>query len=46
MALLADVSQPITMWSVVYDMDSGQIAVAMGHDYAQVHHFNLTLKKQ
>ena len=46
MALLADVSQPSTMWSVVYDMESGQIAVAMGHDYAQVHHFSLALRKQ
>jgi len=46
MALLADVSQPSTIWSVVYDMKSGQIAVAMGHDYVQVHRFELGMKKE
>ena len=46
MTLLEDVAQPSTLWSVVYDMKSGQIAVAMGRDYAQVHHFSLALKKQ
>jgi len=46
MALLADVSQPSTMWSVVYDMESGQIAVATGHNYGQVHHFKLPITKQ
>jgi hypothetical protein len=46
MALLQDVSQPSTIWSVVYDMETGQIAVTMGGDYAQVHHFKLSMKKQ
>ncbi len=46
MALLADVSQPSTMWSVVYDMQNGQIAVAMGHNYGQVHQFELGMKKE
>jgi len=46
MALLEDVSQPSTIWSVVYDMESGKIAVAMRHYYAQVHHFNLAMTKK
>ena len=46
MALLEDVSQPTTMWSVVYDMSSGQIVVTMGRNYAQVHHFSMPMAKQ
>jgi hypothetical protein len=46
MAILADVSQPSTIWSVVYDMGSGQIAVAMGRNYGQVHYFRLGMKKE
>jgi len=46
MALLEAVSQPSTIWSVVYDMESGQIAVVMGHDYGQIHRFNLPRTKQ
>jgi len=46
MALLKVVSQPNTIWSIVYDMESGQIAVAMSHDYAQTHYFKLGMKKQ
>ncbi|MBN1137720.1 MAG: linear amide C-N hydrolase [Anaerolineae bacterium] len=46
MALLEDVSQPSTIWSVVYDMQSGQIAVAMGRDYGQAHHFKLSMKQE
>jgi len=46
MAILANVSQVGTIWSVVYDMENGQIAVAMGHNYAKVHHFDLAMTKQ
>ena len=46
MAILASVSNVGTIWSVVYDMEGGQIAVAMGHNYAQIHHFDLTMKKE
>lgn len=46
MALLKAVSQPNTIWSIVYDAKSGQIAVAMGHDYTQVHYFQLGMKEQ
>ena len=42
MDLLADVSQNITQWSVVYQMAQGEVSVAMGRDYAQVHDFMLS----
>lgn len=40
MELLADVSQDITQWSVVYQMARGEVSVAMGRDYAQVYSFD------
>jgi len=46
MDLLEDVSQDITMWSVVYNMSSGDISVAMGRDYEQVHEFQLEIRSQ
>lgn len=46
MALLKAVSQSNTIWSIVYDTKSGQIAVAMGHNYTQVHYFQLSMKEQ
>ncbi|MBN1661409.1 MAG: linear amide C-N hydrolase [Anaerolineae bacterium] len=36
-ALLSDVSQPGTQWSVVYGLQSGQIDVVMGREYGSVH---------
>jgi hypothetical protein len=41
MSLLQDVSQGHTMWSVVYNMGSGSLDVAMGRQYDQVHSFQL-----
>jgi hypothetical protein len=43
MDLLEDVSQSLTVWSVVYSMSSGDISVAMGRDYDQVHQFTLEM---
>jgi hypothetical protein len=43
MALLEDVSQPITMWSVVYDLGSGAVDVALGRQYERVHSFRLPM---
>lgn len=43
MLLLADVAQPSTQWSVVYDMVTGNVNVVMGHEYDTVHTFNLAL---
>ena len=42
MDLLAEVAQDITQWSVVYQMAQGEVSVAMGRDYAQVHDFKLS----
>ncbi len=41
MDLLADVSQPNTQWSIVYGIDSGDIAVVMGREYENAHTFQL-----
>ncbi len=46
MALLEDVSQPSTIWSIVYDMETGQIAIVMGRDYSRVHYFKLGMKNE
>jgi hypothetical protein len=43
MHLLAGVSQNSTQWSVVYQMSSGEITVAMGQQYQDVHQFQLEL---
>ncbi len=36
-ALLKDVSQPSTQWSVVYRVSAGEVWVVMGGEYNQVH---------
>ena len=41
MDLLADVSQANTQWSIVYGIDSGDIAVVMGREYENAHTFRL-----
>jgi hypothetical protein len=41
MNLLHQVSQSITMWSVVYGGGDGTISVAVGRDYAAVHEFTM-----
>lgn len=46
LALLQDVSQPITMWSVVYGLSSGKVSVVMGRDYDQVHRFQIPLQER
>ncbi|MBN1451425.1 MAG: linear amide C-N hydrolase [Anaerolineales bacterium] len=43
MQLLADVAQDNTQWSVVYQMSSGVINVAMGQQYQDAHQFQLDL---
>jgi hypothetical protein len=40
MDLLADVSQAGTQWSVVYEMSSSEVNVAMGRAYEQIHTFS------
>jgi hypothetical protein len=46
MELLEDVSQDLTMWSVVYDMTDGDVSVAMGRDYDQIHEFALSMQNR
>lgn len=41
MDLLEAVKQSSTMWSVLYNLTSGQISLAMGKDYDHVHTFQL-----
>jgi hypothetical protein len=42
-SLLEDVSQASTQWSVVYEMNSGDVNVVMGQQYDSVREFNLGL---
>ncbi|UCC64412.1 MAG: hypothetical protein JSV36_04970 [Anaerolineae bacterium] len=37
MDLLGQVSQEVTQWSVLYGMSTGQVSVAMGRQYEDVH---------
>ena len=46
MGLLRDVAQEITMWSVVYDMEDGEISLVVGRDYGQTHLFQLKMMQQ
>jgi hypothetical protein len=39
MDLLSEVAQDSTQWSVVYQMGLGEVSVAMGKEYANVHTF-------
>jgi hypothetical protein len=41
MALLQSVSQPNTIWSLVYSLSTGDVQVAMDRGYDQVHKFRL-----
>jgi hypothetical protein len=41
--LLADVSQEITEWSIVYGISTGDIDVSMGREYDNIHTFHLSL---
>jgi len=43
MRLLEQVKQGSTVWSIVYDLDTGRIRLAMGRDYDQVHTFQLEM---
>ncbi|MEE9514119.1 MAG: linear amide C-N hydrolase, partial [Anaerolineales bacterium] len=41
MELLADVSQPSTQWSIVYQLYTGRISLVMGRSYSERHSFQL-----
>ena len=42
LALLDDVAQENTQWSIVYGINSGEIHVVMGREYVKVHTFRLS----
>ena len=44
MEVLADVAQANTQWSITYHLNSGQVQVAMGRNYEQVHTFKLRVR--
>jgi penicillin V acylase-like amidase (Ntn superfamily) len=44
MQLLQDTSQGSTVWSVVYNLKSGQIDLVMGKNYDKVHTFSLKMR--
>jgi hypothetical protein len=46
MALLQRISQRTTMWSVVYNLTTGDIQVSVGRDYDPVHTFHLPMRGQ
>ncbi len=41
MTILDSVSQPSTIWSIVYDRTSGEISVVVGRQYDKAHRFKL-----
>jgi choloylglycine hydrolase len=41
LSLLAQVAQPNTQWSIVYNVTSGEFWVAMGQAYDRIHSFSL-----
>ena len=43
MALLGETAQTNTMWSVVYDLAGGEIRVALGRDYGNIHELELEI---
>jgi len=46
MTLLQDVSQGRTTWSAVYNMITGDIGIAMGRPYDNMHRFKLEMKRR
>lgn len=44
MNLLGRVKLPNTVWSVVYNLGTGAVQIAMGKDYEQIHTFQLRMK--
>lgn len=43
MDMLSEASQSSTIWSIVYDTSTGEIHVAMGHSYENIHTFSLNM---
>ena len=45
MEILEDISQPHTMWSVVYNLTTGDILVVPGKKYDHVYRYKLKIKE-
>jgi len=45
MQLLEDISQNHTMWSVVYNMTTGDVLVVPGKKYSKIYQYKLAMKK-
>ena len=45
MSLLKKVSQPSTLWSVTYNLHSGQIEISLRQNYDQVYRFQLEMEQ-
>lgn len=46
MSLLQEVSQSSTIWSLVYNLTSGDIQVVMNRQYEQIYHFSLPVQPE
>lgn len=46
MELLEDISQGSTQWSIVYNMTTGDIKVAMGREYSDIKEYKIEMKKK
>jgi len=46
MDILQGTSQDMTTWSIVYNLSTGDINLALGKDYDQVHTFKLSMESQ
>lgn len=44
MHLLSDISQPGTVWSVIYNLKTGETEIIMGRKYTQSHFFDLEMQ--
>lgn len=44
--LLSDVSQKDTIWSVVYNLRTGETEIVMGKNYTKVNHFDLRMHNE
>ena len=45
MSLLKDVSKENTMWSLIYDMSTGDVYVSLLRNYEKINQFKISLKK-
>ena len=46
MKLLQSVKLKQTVWSVVYNLSTGTVDIAMGKDYEEIHSFKLEMKER